>query len=211
MPKSLEQMQQELQAYYGNPLIKRQGRNVRERPKANLSPEVGETLAGFHPVLGPALSAKDFEVARRDGDVAGMGLAGLGLIPMVGGAVKPVSKLVRAGINSIVDTFPSINIPGKINRLEREALNKSGVYGQQRVQRAADEIPNLEKLYQEKALRDALLSNNKAIMDELKKLDDAKYKEVILPGNPSLSFSINAKAITIVLAPGPHSKICFGL
>ena len=164
MPKSLEQMQQELQAYYGNPLIKRQGRNVRERPKTNLSPEVGETLAGFHPVLGPALSAKDFEVARREGDVAGMGLAGLGMIPMVGGAVKPVSKLLRAGINSIVDTFPSINIPGKINRLEREALNKSGVYGQQRVQRAADEIPNLEKLYQEKALRDALLSNNKAIM-----------------------------------------------
>ena len=164
MPKSLEQMQQELQAYYGNPLIKRQGRNVRERPKVNLSPEVGEALAGFHPVLGPALSAKDFEVARREGDVAGMGLAGLGMIPMVGGAVKPVSKLVRAGINSIVDTFPSINIPGKLSRLEREALDKSGVYGQQRVQRAADEIPNLEKLYQEKALRDALLSNNKTIM-----------------------------------------------
>ena len=157
-------MAEDTEAYYGNPLIKRQGRNVRERPKANLSPEVGETLAGFHPVLGPALSAKDFEVARREGNVAGMGLAGLGMIPMVGGAVKPVSKLLRTGINSLIDTFPSINIPGKISRLEKEALDKSGVYGQQRVQRAADEIPNLEKLYQEKALRDAFLSNNKALM-----------------------------------------------
>jgi len=152
------------EAFYGNPNIVRQGRNIRERPKVNLSPEAMEMAAGFHPVLGPALSAKDFEVARREGDVTGMGLAGLGMVPMVGGVVKPASKLVRAGINSLVDTFPSINIPGKIGRLEREALDKSGVYGQQRVQRAADEIPNLEKLYQEKALRDAFLSNNKALM-----------------------------------------------
>ena len=157
-------MAEDTDAYYGNPLIKGQGRNVRARPKADLSPEAVEMAAGFHPVLGPALSAKDFEVARREGDVAGMGLAGLGMIPMVGGAVKPVSKLVRAGINSIVDMFPSINIPGKLSRLEKEALDKSGVYGRQRVQRAADEIPNLEKLYQEKALRDAFLSNNKALM-----------------------------------------------
>jgi hypothetical protein len=115
-------------------------------------------------VLGPALSAKDFEVARREGDVAGMGLASLGMVPMVGGIVKPASKLMRRGINSLIDTFPTINIPGKISRLEKEALDKSGVYGQQRVQRAADEIPNLEKLYQEKALRDAFLSNNTALM-----------------------------------------------
>ena len=89
-------MADDTEAYYGNPLIERQGRSVRERPKVNVSPEAMEMVAGFHPVLGPALSAKDFEVARRGGDAAGMGLAGLGMLPVVGGVVKPISKILKA-------------------------------------------------------------------------------------------------------------------
>ena len=157
-------MAEDTEAYYGNPNIVRQGRSIRERPKVDISPEVMEMAAGFHPLIGPALSARDFATAGREGDAAGMGLAALGMIPVAGGVVKPASRLIRTGINSLIDAFPTINIPGKISRLEKEALGKSGVYGQQRVQRAADEIPNLGKLYQEKALRDAFLSNNKALM-----------------------------------------------
>jgi len=100
-------MAEDTDAYYGNPLIKGQGRNVRSRPKADLSPEAVEMVAGFHPVLGPALSAKDFEVARREGDVAGMGLAGLGMVPMVGGVVKPISKILKAAPSGadVINTF----------------------------------------------------------------------------------------------------------
>ena len=157
-------MAEDTEAYYGNPNIVRQGRSIKERPKVDISPEAMEMAAGFHPLIGPALSARDFATAGREGDAAGMGLSALGMIPVAGGMVKPASRLIRTGINSLIDAFPTINIPGKISRLEKEALDKSGVYGQQRVQRAADEIPNLEKLYQEKALRDAFLSNNKALM-----------------------------------------------
>jgi len=100
-------MAEDTDAYYGNPLIKGQGRNVRARPKADLSPEAVEMAAGFHPVLGPALSAKDFEVARREGDVAGMGLAGLGMVPMVGGVVKPIAKILKAAPSGtdVLSTF----------------------------------------------------------------------------------------------------------
>lgn len=100
-------MANDTEAYYGNPLIERQGRSVRERPKVNVSPEAMEMVAGFHPVLGPALSAKDFEVSRRGGDVAGMGLASLGMLPVVGGVVKPISKVLKAAPEGadIINTF----------------------------------------------------------------------------------------------------------
>jgi len=100
-------MANETEAYYGNPSITRQGANIRAREKVDISPEVGEMIAGFHPVLGPALSAKDFEVARREGDMAGMGLAGLGMVPMIGGAVKPISKILKAAPSGadVINTF----------------------------------------------------------------------------------------------------------
>jgi len=89
------------EAFYGNPNIVRQGKNVRDRPKAEISPEMAEMLAGFHPALGSALSAKDFEVSRREGDIAGMGLAGLGMIPMVGGTVKPAARIAKTGYGAL--------------------------------------------------------------------------------------------------------------
>ena len=100
-------MAEDTDAYYGNPLINRQGRNLRTRPKADLSPEAVEMAAGFHPVLGPALSVKDFEVARRGGDAAGMGIAGLGMLPVVGGVVKPISKILKAAPSGadLLNTF----------------------------------------------------------------------------------------------------------
>ena len=100
-------MADETEAYYGNPFIYGQGKNVRERPKADISPEVMEMIAGLHPVLGPPLAAKDFYNASREGDVAGMGLAGLGMIPMVGGVVKPISKILKAAPSGtdVLNTF----------------------------------------------------------------------------------------------------------
>lgn len=48
--------------------------------------------AGFVPGIGTAMSARDFERARRDDDMLGMGLSGLGMIPVVGGMARGVNK-----------------------------------------------------------------------------------------------------------------------
>ena len=51
-------------------------------------------------------------------------------------------------------------MPSKLQMLIDLALQQKGAYGAKRVQRAADEIPNLEKRYTEGALRDAFLGDN---------------------------------------------------
>jgi hypothetical protein len=49
---------------------------------------VADIAAGFVPGLGTAQAARDFERARREDDKLGMGLASVGMIPVVGGVVK---------------------------------------------------------------------------------------------------------------------------
>ena len=61
---------------------------------------IAELAAGFHPVIGPALSAKDFEEAREENNYLGMGLAGLGMIPVVGGAIKGYNRLVKPALRN---------------------------------------------------------------------------------------------------------------
>jgi len=92
---------------YGNPNIMRQGKNIQNREKINISPETAEMVAGFHPILGPALSAKDFSQSYEDKNLVGMGLASLGMVPMFGGVVKPISKILRAAPSGsdILNTF----------------------------------------------------------------------------------------------------------
>lgn len=49
--------------------------------------------AGFLPGIGTAQSARDLERARREGDKLGMGLAAVGMVPVVGGVTKGISAL----------------------------------------------------------------------------------------------------------------------
>ena len=56
-------------------------------------------------------------------------------------------------------------MPSKLEILRRLALSQKGAYGAQRVERAADEIKNLTKLYSPSALESAFLGDNaKALM-----------------------------------------------
>lgn len=64
---------------------------------ADLVDTAADIGAGFLPGVGTALSARDFERARRDGDKLGMALAGVGMIPVVGGATRGVQKALKAG------------------------------------------------------------------------------------------------------------------
>jgi hypothetical protein len=53
--------------------------------------------AGFVPGVGQALSARDFERARREGDVLGMGLSTLGMIPVAGGVPRTIMMAAKKG------------------------------------------------------------------------------------------------------------------
>ena len=57
--------------------------------------------AGFLPGIGTALSARDFERARREGDLLGMGLAGVGMIPVLGGVTRGVGKARSNGAATV--------------------------------------------------------------------------------------------------------------
>jgi hypothetical protein len=57
---------------------------------------VADIAAGFVPGLGTAQAARDFERARREDDRLGMALAGVGMVPVVGGVVKPLKAAAKS-------------------------------------------------------------------------------------------------------------------
>ena len=65
---------------------------------------VADIAAGFVPGLGTAQAARDFERARREGDRLGMGLAGVGMVPVAGGMVKP-GKVAAKSLGELVDQY----------------------------------------------------------------------------------------------------------
>jgi len=61
--------------------------------------------------------------------------------------------------------FGGISKAGKVSKLMADILKSEGRYGASRLERAADEIPNLEKMYQREALMRAFSGDNaKALM-----------------------------------------------
>ena len=69
-------------------------------------------------------------------------------------------------------------MPSKLQLLLELALQKKGAYGARRVQRAADEIKNLENTYSEDALKRAFLGDNaKAIMT----MNPADFEKFAIP------------------------------
>jgi len=85
-----------LSALTYNPRLAAQGERRRERNEPVGDPsDIAELVAGFHPVLGPAISAKDFKESYEKDDKLGMGLATLGMLPVVGGVVKPIAKAIE--------------------------------------------------------------------------------------------------------------------
>jgi len=63
-------------------------------------PGMGADMAAstINPVYGAAASAADFEIARREGDLLGMGLSGIGLIPGLGPALKGIGMKAAPAI-----------------------------------------------------------------------------------------------------------------
>ena len=80
---------------------------------------------------------------------------------IVKGLSKVAKKLLEEPRIQTIEA-PSIIIPSKLSNVKEMARKREGEYGARRVERASDEIPNLEKMYQEDALRRAFIGGDNA-------------------------------------------------
>jgi hypothetical protein len=70
---------------------------------------------------------------------------------------------------------PQIIKPSGLTELKRIVEQEKGGYGARRLERAADEIPNLEKLYNERALKDVFTGDNARALMTMNPKDFGKY------------------------------------
>jgi hypothetical protein len=91
--------------------VKTESQNMLQRFTSLNTPKdmsLGETAAdigmGFLPGVGTAQGARDFERARRDEDILGMGLSAASMIPVAGVAVRAARSIGKA--SKAVDVLP---------------------------------------------------------------------------------------------------------
>jgi hypothetical protein len=98
-----------------------------------------------------------------------------------GGLVK---KALKAAVKTpqkavpLVEA-PSIFIPSGISSVKEAARQSKGEYGARRIERAADEVKNLEKLYNEKALREVFLGDNAKAVVTMDPADFERYAQIL--------------------------------
>jgi len=88
-----------------------------------------------------------------------------------GGIAKAAAKSAAKAAKEA----PSVVIPSKVSQLQEAIRQSKGEYGAKRVQRAADEIKNLEQMYQEEALRQAFSGDNAKALVTMNPADFEKY------------------------------------
>ena len=88
-------------------------------------------------------------------------------------AAELMSKPTQA--EAIVKSAPTIIIPSKLTNVKDAVRKNMGEYGARRVERAADEVPNLERMYTEDALRQAFSGDNAKAMMTMNPKDFEKY------------------------------------
>jgi hypothetical protein len=103
---------------------------------------------------------------------------------IVRGAAKGFKKLfadrdVLPLAESKIIQPPSIIIPSKVSNVKEAVRQSKGDYGARRVERAADEIPSLEKMYQENALKEAFIGDNARAVMTMNPKDFEKYASTI--------------------------------
>ena len=79
---------------------------------------------------------------------------------------------------------------GLISRLRQATKKTQGDYGARRVDRAADEIPNLEKLYTEEALGKTFSKNSREL---LMSMDPKNFEKYAFPLDPSFPFTYGTR------------------
>ena len=102
-----------------------------------------------------------------------------------GGRAKVVKSLAdlfetygpKAAKTTVIETVeaPAVVIPSKISNLKEIVRKEKGAYGSRRLERAADEIPKLENLYSEQALKEAFTGDNARALMTMNPADFEKY------------------------------------
>jgi hypothetical protein len=82
---------------------------------------------------------------------------------------------IEAEIKRMAAKAPMIIKPSGLSELKKVVEQEKGAYGARRLERAADEIPNLERMYQEKALREAFTGDNAKALMTMNPADFEKY------------------------------------
>jgi hypothetical protein len=117
---------------------------------------------------------KGGKVGKLASGVANIGKRLLADAPVESPAAKQarlnMMPTARIGVEA-----PGILIPSKMNNVREAVRNMKGNYGARRVERAADEIPNLEKMYQEDALKEAFTGDNASAMITLSPAEFERY------------------------------------
>ena len=102
-----------------------------------------------------------------------------------GGRAKVVKSLAdlfetygpKSAKTTVIETVeaPAIVIPKGINKVKEAVRTAKGDFGARRVERAADEIPNLEKMFSEEGLRQAFSGDNAKALMTMNPADFEKY------------------------------------
>ena len=157
---------------------------------------LSEVVSGFvgaprqFSVMDP--DAREMQQARDLGEQASVAAQLYGaLTPFAAGkAAGVLSGLGALGVVKLVKLptgeTHSVIVPGRLSNLKEAIRQKKGEYGARRVERAADEIPNLERLYEEEALREAFRGDNAKALMTLNPKDFEKYSAPLNP-QPSLN------------------------
>jgi hypothetical protein len=86
----------------------------------------------------------------------------------------------------MVAKAPMIMKPSALTALRKIVQQEKGDYGSRRLERAADEIPNLEKLYNERALKDVFTGDNARALMTMNPADFEEYSARLSPRNISV-------------------------
>lgn len=106
----------------------------------------------------------------------GLAMAGGGKAGALKGALNIGKRLLaEPAAESKIIQAPSVIIPSKLSNVKESVRQSKGDFGARRVERAADEIPNLEKLYKEEGLRSAFVGDNAQAVMTMKPGDFEKF------------------------------------
>jgi hypothetical protein len=88
---------------------------------------------------------------------------------------------IKSALEGVGKAAAEVKKAGKLSKLKEDIRQDMGNYGAMRVERAADEIPNLEKLYSERALQEAFKGDNAKVLMTINPKDFERFAIPLTP------------------------------
>jgi hypothetical protein len=92
---------------------------------------------------------------------------------------------IKSALEGVGKAAAEVKKAGKLSKLKEDIRQDMGNYGAMRVERAADEIPNLEKLYSERALQEAFKGDNAKVLMTINPKDFERFAIPLTPRKQS--------------------------